>query len=525
MTYANNVLHLDHADTNSKERWTRRPFNPSEIDDYGLTPNEFRVYYHILRRASGERGCFEAMQAMAERCLLNIKTLRRILKVLVSANVVTCENQGSNKPAIFRPLPFQYWVENINKVREAICSTKNGRAKDSGCSTKNGRAGVPKTDRPALPKTDDLLYQNRSTKETNIRKPIEGNQSKGIETLTHGLEVEVKMQGEEIKMNIPDQPKNQKEVSVESTKDFDQDNCSREIGGKNYSSERVAGGMIPPAISHANSRAAPPAFTKNGHTHPAVLMEQRLNRDKEPPSYRISWETNNKKSLKPDFVEFVRQRQEFKYGRRTQTEDAIGWIVNREPGGKNYTTLSEQLDVVVKDWQESQQDTNQLTEGERLAQQLDSIQNKPTQNDDRYVKVGGKYKWESAPGVPLEHLLQWYAGRVGRSKRPELSGKSALQIAWDDLQRSHEAAIIYEDWKEYVTRQLNNQEISVPYQTQPPVAAPPEPQPKLETLSSRIERYQKMLDSGYPFLVIQVKRLIEEDPQLELNGNQVEVAF
>lgn len=67
-------------------RQSTRGFNAifihSSLDDAGLTPQQFRLFAHLSRRA-GEDGCFSSVDNMAEVCKMHPDTVRECQKVLL----------------------------------------------------------------------------------------------------------------------------------------------------------------------------------------------------------------------------------------------------------------------------------------------------------------------------------------------------------------------------------------------------------------------------------------------------------
>lgn len=64
---------------------TMKPFIPSSLDDYPLTPAQFRLFCHIARRDH----CYESIPNMARHCLLNRDTAWNALKYLERQGLVS----------------------------------------------------------------------------------------------------------------------------------------------------------------------------------------------------------------------------------------------------------------------------------------------------------------------------------------------------------------------------------------------------------------------------------------------------
>src|SRR3989442_15943733 len=63
-------------------------FVHSRLDDYGLSPQQFRVYGHLARR-DGKRGAYPSVREIAQVCQLHPQTVRRCLKVLTIHRLLT----------------------------------------------------------------------------------------------------------------------------------------------------------------------------------------------------------------------------------------------------------------------------------------------------------------------------------------------------------------------------------------------------------------------------------------------------
>ena len=66
-------------------------FIHASLDDAGLSPVEFRVFAHVLRRAGRDGLCFAGAASMAKSCRVNVKTLRKTLRALAGYGMVSRE--------------------------------------------------------------------------------------------------------------------------------------------------------------------------------------------------------------------------------------------------------------------------------------------------------------------------------------------------------------------------------------------------------------------------------------------------
>lgn len=65
-------------------------FVHSSLDDLGLSPQEFRVYGHLARRA-GRGVAFPAIASIAETCRIHPQTARRAVATLIKRGLITRE--------------------------------------------------------------------------------------------------------------------------------------------------------------------------------------------------------------------------------------------------------------------------------------------------------------------------------------------------------------------------------------------------------------------------------------------------
>lgn len=65
-------------------------FVHSAVDDFGLTPAQFRLYGHIARRC-GSGSAWPSIETMARVCRMDVKTVKKNLKVLVQLGLLRKE--------------------------------------------------------------------------------------------------------------------------------------------------------------------------------------------------------------------------------------------------------------------------------------------------------------------------------------------------------------------------------------------------------------------------------------------------
>jgi len=93
-------------------------FIPANLDDYGLTPFEFRIYSRLARRAGGKGAARESVASMAAACKMCEQVVKTTLRFLCGAGMAT-KISRSGLPSLYRLTPANEWVhpENLDAVR------------------------------------------------------------------------------------------------------------------------------------------------------------------------------------------------------------------------------------------------------------------------------------------------------------------------------------------------------------------------------------------------------------------------
>lgn len=89
---------------------TSPAFIRSEFDDAGLTPTQFRVYCHIVRRAGGIDGAFyESNSNCASHCQIHIKTLRAVIAELLRRKMIALIGYRNGGTKTYRVTCIEEW--------------------------------------------------------------------------------------------------------------------------------------------------------------------------------------------------------------------------------------------------------------------------------------------------------------------------------------------------------------------------------------------------------------------------------
>jgi DNA-binding transcriptional ArsR family regulator len=122
-------------------------FIHSKLDDYGLSPIEFRVYARLARRA-GSGQAFESVPSMARDFEVSGRTVQRSLRVLTECSLIS-ETQRRGKSTLYTLNPFRLWkhASQLKAIRTEVFNQKvavkasaspTGDATDGGDMTVGG---------------------------------------------------------------------------------------------------------------------------------------------------------------------------------------------------------------------------------------------------------------------------------------------------------------------------------------------------------------------------------------------------
>lgn len=95
-------------------------FIRADLDDYPLTPIEFRVYGRLARRC-GTGSAYESVPNMASNFGVSDRTVQRALRLLVEARIIG-EERRPGKTTLYTLLPHSRWLpaEQIAPLRTSI---------------------------------------------------------------------------------------------------------------------------------------------------------------------------------------------------------------------------------------------------------------------------------------------------------------------------------------------------------------------------------------------------------------------
>jgi hypothetical protein len=104
---------------------TSPAFIHSDLDDYGLSPFELRVYLRVVRRADAKllKGiCRESVANMARGCGMSVRSAYNALRVLVGVGLLGEQTRPKGRPVEYVLLPRQYWKspEELERIRAEL---------------------------------------------------------------------------------------------------------------------------------------------------------------------------------------------------------------------------------------------------------------------------------------------------------------------------------------------------------------------------------------------------------------------
>lgn len=144
-------------------------FVHSRLDDYGLTPAEFRIFCHLSRRASDRnRYAFPSVTSISKICQIGHNLVREALKNLQAFRMIKVEAMAGKPNHYFINSDPEDWTKKETAAEDST-PTETGRGSD---------LTPPETGRTPLPKQGGDPSLNRETKVIQLRKSTEGPKRK-----------------------------------------------------------------------------------------------------------------------------------------------------------------------------------------------------------------------------------------------------------------------------------------------------------------------------------------------------------
>ncbi len=122
-------------------------FIHSALDEYPLTPEEFRVYAHYARRA-GVDGAYPAIASVAKRCRMHEDTARQCLHNLLSYKMLAAQERPG-RSTLYRLTRASEWVATdvvlaVQQQQTAVGKAKRASRKAARAASVSGRVAETK---------------------------------------------------------------------------------------------------------------------------------------------------------------------------------------------------------------------------------------------------------------------------------------------------------------------------------------------------------------------------------------------
>lgn len=130
LTTVNNNCLLENeicSDKISVERQDNSTINLIKLDDYGLNPYEFRVYFYVMVKCARiDEVCFAKQSTMAKSIGISVRSVQYALEVLCKAGVLQ-KIQRKRKLDGYRLTPINSWLDSsqLPGIREMVKSPGN----------------------------------------------------------------------------------------------------------------------------------------------------------------------------------------------------------------------------------------------------------------------------------------------------------------------------------------------------------------------------------------------------------------
>lgn len=161
------------------------------LEEFGLTPNQFRVYCHLFKNAV-DGVVSESSESIAKVCKLTRITVLRVVSDLSKKNLISCDRTPGKK-TVFHLMSFSDWRQPVSEQKQPITKVQSkvvplrvsegrGVNRQGHCTQSNSdtckaglqvnqiytllEAEVPLRGTSALPDQQAVNEMNRSNRDT-----------------------------------------------------------------------------------------------------------------------------------------------------------------------------------------------------------------------------------------------------------------------------------------------------------------------------------------------------------------------
>ncbi|OWY61981.1 hypothetical protein B7486_60855, partial [cyanobacterium TDX16] len=92
------------------------------LDEFGLTPNQFRIYCHLFKNAVNGV-VSESSESIAKTCKLTRITVIRVVSDLSKMNLISCDRVAGKK-TVFHLMPCSDWRQPVSEQKQPIAKVQ-----------------------------------------------------------------------------------------------------------------------------------------------------------------------------------------------------------------------------------------------------------------------------------------------------------------------------------------------------------------------------------------------------------------
>lgn len=133
-----------------------------QLDSWGLTSDQYRVYCHLLATASVNKVA-ASINAIAKVCKLGRTTVVRVLSKLLQMKLISRQTQ-EGKESNFILLPYEQWKQQTSTTDERVGSTTDDQVSSKVLQMKHSKSTS----------TEDELVPQTAGLEEEISTPLRG---------------------------------------------------------------------------------------------------------------------------------------------------------------------------------------------------------------------------------------------------------------------------------------------------------------------------------------------------------------
>ena len=111
------------------------PFIPDQLNDYGLTCDEFRIYCHVVAIVAQKGSCTEPVVKMAQTCRMSLHATNKALKALKEVHKLLIRNKRADSTDEYTLTPLDEWTPPVprkDRLLDKIKTNKSNKVTNLG---------------------------------------------------------------------------------------------------------------------------------------------------------------------------------------------------------------------------------------------------------------------------------------------------------------------------------------------------------------------------------------------------------